>query len=42
VRRAKRRAAGVNPLVTVGVAFVAGIVVAKLLDPRGHGDRAED
>ena len=26
-----------NPLVIVGVAFVAGIVLAKLLDPRGHG-----
>jgi hypothetical protein len=27
---------GVNPLVVVGAAFVAGIVLAKLIDWRGH------
>jgi hypothetical protein len=27
---------GVNPFVVVGAAFVAGIVVAKLIDWRGH------
>ena len=26
-----------NPLVVVGVALVAGLVLAKLLDSRGHG-----
>ncbi len=37
VRNARRRVAEPNPLVIVGVAFVAGIVLAKLMNPRGHG-----
>lgn len=32
----KRGPGGVNPFVVVGAAFVAGIVVAKLIDWRGH------
>jgi hypothetical protein len=31
------RAGGPNPFVVLGVAFVAGIALAKLLDWRGHG-----
>jgi hypothetical protein len=37
VRNARRRATQPNPLVIVGVACVAGIVLAKLMNPRGHG-----
>ena len=32
----KRKGDGPNPLLIVGAAFVAGIVVAKLIDWRGH------
>jgi hypothetical protein len=32
----KRNGDGPNPLLIVGAAFVAGIVVAKLIDWRGH------
>ena len=32
----KRRGAGPNPFLVVGVAFAAGIVLAKLIDWRGH------
>jgi hypothetical protein len=35
-RRPKKAPGGLNPLVIVGAAFVAGIVVAKLIDWRGH------
>lgn len=34
--RPKRRGDGPNPLLIVGAAFVAGIVIAKLIDWRGH------
>ena len=34
--RPKPKGAGPNPLLIVGAAFVAGIVVAKLIDWRGH------
>ena len=32
----KRNGGGPNPLVLVGAAFVAGIVIAKVIDWRGH------
>lgn len=32
----KKRGGGLNPLLVVGGALVAGIVVAKLIDYRGH------
>jgi hypothetical protein len=35
-RRPKKAGSGPNPLVIVGAAFVAGIVVARLIDWRGH------
>ncbi|MGH3064599.1 MAG: hypothetical protein ACRDMK_09680 [Gaiellaceae bacterium] len=34
--KAKNKGDGPNPLLIVGAAFVAGIVVAKLIDWRGH------
>ena len=34
--KAKDKGGGPNPLLIVGAAFVAGIVVAKLIDWRGH------
>jgi hypothetical protein len=34
--RPKPRGEGPNPLLIVGAAFVAGIVVAKIIDWRGH------
>ncbi len=37
VRNARRRASKQNPLVIVAVAFVAGVALAKLIEPRGHG-----
>ena len=35
-KRARRRGRGPSPLVIVGAAFAAGIVVAKVIDWRGH------
>jgi hypothetical protein len=35
-RRSKKAAGGLNPSVIIAAAFVAGIVVAKLIDWRGH------
>ena len=35
-RAKKERGKGVNPLLVVGGALVAGIVLAKLIDYRGH------
>jgi hypothetical protein len=35
-RRPKKAGSGPNPLVIVGAAFVAGIVLAKVIDWRGH------
>jgi hypothetical protein len=32
----ERGPGGINPLVVVGAAFVAGVVLAKLIDWRGH------
>ena len=32
----KRKGAGPSPLLIVGAAFVAGIVIAKVIDWRGH------
>lgn len=32
----KRKGGGPNPLLIVGAAFVAGIVIAKVIDWRGH------
>jgi hypothetical protein len=34
--RPARKSAGPNPLLVVGAALVAGIVIAKLIDMRGH------
>ncbi|MGH3083478.1 MAG: hypothetical protein ACRDNP_05350 [Gaiellaceae bacterium] len=34
--RATRKGEGPNPLLVVGAALVAGIVIAKLIDMRGH------
>lgn len=34
-RRPKKTAGGLNPFVVVGVAFAAGIVLAKIIDWRG-------
>jgi hypothetical protein len=34
--RPKKRGGGPSPLLVVGAAFVAGIVLAKLIDWRGH------
>ena len=34
--RPKKRRGGPNPLVVVGIAFAAGIVLAKVIDWRGH------
>jgi hypothetical protein len=34
--RPARKRAGPNPLLVVGAALVAGIVIAKLIDMRGH------
>jgi hypothetical protein len=36
-RPKKKGGGGPNPLAIVGAAFVAGIVIAKLIDWRGHG-----
>jgi hypothetical protein len=36
-KTAKKTGGGPNPLVIVGAALVAGIVIAKLIDWRGHG-----
>ena len=36
-KTAKKTGSGPNPLVIVGAALVAGIVIAKLIDWRGHG-----
>jgi hypothetical protein len=35
-KRPKRAGGGPNPLLVVGLAFAAGIVIAKVLDWRGH------
>jgi hypothetical protein len=35
-RRPKKAGSGPNPLAIVGAAFVAGIVLAKVIDWRGH------
>ena len=35
-RRPKKRGSGPNPFLVVGAAFITGIVVAKLIDWRGH------
>jgi hypothetical protein len=35
-KQPKRRRAGPNPYVVIGIAFVAGIALAKALDWRGH------
>jgi hypothetical protein len=34
--RPAKKSAGPNPLLVVGAALVAGIVIAKLIDMRGH------
>jgi hypothetical protein len=36
--KAKRKGGGPNPWLVVGVALAAGILVAKWIDWRGHGD----
>ena len=36
-RRPSPPGAGVNPFVVVGAALVAGVLLAKLIDWRGHG-----
>ncbi|HEU6445161.1 MAG TPA: hypothetical protein VFL61_08905 [Gaiellaceae bacterium] len=36
-RPTRRKGGGPNPFLVVGAALVAGIVVAKLIDWRGHG-----
>jgi hypothetical protein len=33
----RRRGGGPNPFVVVGVALVAGVAIAKVIDWRGHG-----
>jgi hypothetical protein len=35
-RRPKKRGSGPNPFLVVGAALVTGIVIAKLIDWRGH------
>jgi hypothetical protein len=35
-KRPKRGGGGPNPLLVIGVAFAAGIVIAKVIDWRGH------
>jgi hypothetical protein len=35
-RRPKRSGEGANPFLVVGAALVAGVVIAKLIDWRGH------
>jgi hypothetical protein len=35
-KRPKRGRSGPNPLLVIGVAFAAGIVIAKVIDWRGH------
>jgi hypothetical protein len=35
-RRPKRSGEGPNPLLVIGAALVAGVVIAKLIDWRGH------
>jgi len=35
-KKARRRGGGPSPLVVVGAAFAAGIVIAKVIDWRGH------
>lgn len=35
-RRPKRRGGGPNPFLVVGLAFAAGILLAKVIDWRGH------
>ena len=35
-KKRKRRGGGPNPYLVVGAAFAAGIVIAKLIDWRGH------
>jgi hypothetical protein len=36
-KRKKKRGGGPSPLLIVGAAFAAGIVLAKVVDWRGHG-----
>jgi hypothetical protein len=35
-KRPKRKAGGPNPFLVVGAAFAAGILIAKIIDWRGH------
>ncbi len=35
-KKPRKKGGGVSPLVVVGVAFAAGIVLAKVIDWRGH------
>jgi hypothetical protein len=35
-KKARKRGGGPSPLVVVGAAFAAGIVIAKVIDWRGH------
>jgi hypothetical protein len=37
VRNATKRVPKPDPLAVVAVAFVAGALLAKLMNPRGHG-----